>query len=399
MNKLQPKDLSALGANTRLVAAGRESGAYHGFVNPPVYHASTVLSASVKELLGRTQPYIYGRRGTPTSAALEQALIAMEGGAGVALCPSGLSACSTALLSCLGSGDHLLMTDSVFGPVRHACEGQLRRMGIETTYYDPQIGSGVAALIRKNTRAIYVEAPGSLTFEVQDVPAIAAVAHAHDITVLADNTWSSPLFFDAHRHGVDLSIHAATKYLVGHSDAMLGTISASARAWPALKAWHGDLGMCVGPDDIYLTLRGMRTLGVRMQQHRQGALAVAGWLRSRPEVRRVLHPAFEECPGHAIWKRDFSGSSGLFSVVMQPAPDSAVAAFLDGLSLFGLGYSWGGYESLALPFNPATVRSATGWQAEGPCIRFHIGLEDAADLIADLAAGLERFAALAGNYR
>nr|WKF55815.1 Cystathionine beta-lyase MetC [Paraburkholderia busanensis] len=378
---------------TRLMLAGRDPGAYHGFVNPPVYHGSTVLSPTTHDLLNRTQPYIYGRRGTPTSDALEHALCELEGGAGAVLCPSGLSACTLALLTCLSPGDHLLMTANVYGPVRHACDGVLRRMGIDTTYYDPLVGADLAPLIRPRTRAIYVESPGSYTFEVQDVATLANVAHAHGLTVIADNSWATPLFYRPHDHGVDLSIQAGTKYLVGHSDAMLGTVSANAASWPALKQLHGDLGLCVGPDDMYLALRGLRTLGVRLRQHQDNAHAVASWLRQQPQVNGVLYPAFDDCPGHALWKRDFKGASGLFSVILHAAPDTALAAMLDPLELVGLGYSWGGFESLAVPFDLAEHRIASHWPAGSIGVRLHIGLEDPADLIADLAAGLQRFSA------
>ncbi|MDQ0468331.1 cystathionine beta-lyase [Labrys wisconsinensis] len=391
MKKITKTDLAAFGENTRLVVGGRDPAAQHGFVNPPVYHGSTVLAPTVKDLIGRTQKYVYGRRGTPTSEALEEALAAVEGAAGVVLCPSGLSAVTTALLSCLSAGDHLLMTDSAYGPTRHACDAVLGRFGIETTYYDPRIGGDIAGLMRPNTRAVYLESPGSLTFEVQDVPAIAAAAHARGATVLLDNTWATPLFFKAHAHGVDLAIQAGTKYIVGHSDAMFGTISAAASAWPRLKAFHGDTGLCAGPDDIYLAMRGLRSMGVRLRQHQESGLAVARWLAARSEVQRVLHPALPGDPGHALWQRDFTGASGLFALVLTPAPEAAVEAFLDGLKLFGLGYSWGGFESLAIPFDASPYRTASAWNPGGPCVRLHIGLEDVADLIRDLEEGLERF--------
>lgn len=383
-------DGPAYGDDTRLALAGRSPAAWHGFVNTPVFHGSTVLSPTVKDLLQRTQPYIYGRRGTPTSDALEHAIVELEGSAGAVLCPSGLSACTLALLSCLKPGDHLLVTASVYGPVRHACDGVLARLGIETTYYDPLAHTSIETLLRPQTRALYVESPGSYTFEVQDVAALARIGHAHGLTVLADNSWATPLFFRPHDHGVDLSIHAGTKYLVGHSDAMLGSVSATSAAWPALKQLHGDLGLCVGPDDIYLALRGLRTLGVRLRQHQQNALKVAHWLKQRPEVQAVLHPAFDDCPGHDIWRRDFTGSSGLFSVILQPMLDVALEALLDGLALFGLGYSWGGFESLVVPFELDAHRLDTRWPAGGRGVRLHVGLEDPADLIADLAAGFER---------
>jgi cystathionine beta-lyase len=381
---------------TRLSHAGSEPGNNHGFVNPPVYHASTVTFPNIDTMLKGAQRYTYGRRGTPLSEALEGAVTEIEGAAGTVLTPSGLAACSTALLSCLSAGDHLLVTDSVYLPTRHFCGGVLKRLGVETEYYDPTIGAGVAALMRPNTRAVFLEAPGSQTFEMQDVPAIAAVARAGGATVIMDNTWATPVFFRPLDHGVDLSIQAATKYFVGHSDAMLGTIAASERAWPALKKTHGDLGLCVGPDDVYLGLRGLRTLAVRLKQHEASALTVARWLRERPEVARVLHPALEEDPGHAIWKRDFTGSSGLFGFVTRPGDVAGVKAMLDGLRLFGLGYSWGGFESLAITADPRAYRTATRWSEAGHLVRLQIGLEDPGDLIADLDAGLQRLAASGG---
>lgn len=391
-------DESAIGSDlspeTRLVVGGRDPFAYHGFVNPPVYHASTVLYPSADDLIAHRARYQYGRRGTPTSEALEGALQALEGPrcAGVALVPSGLSAVSTALLAALKSGEHVLVTDSAYRPTRTFCDGVLARLGVETTYYDPLIGAGIAGLFRPNTRAVFVEAPGSQTFEMQDVPAIAAAAHERGVTVLMDNTWATPLYFQAFAKGVDLSIQAGTKYIGGHSDVMLGTISANASLWPRLKETVTTMGLCVGPDDMYLALRGLRTLGVRLERHRQSALRIAGWLRERPEVRRVLHPAMEDDPGHAIWRRDFTGSSGLFSIVLEPIADTAVRAFLDALALFGMGFSWGGYESLVILFDCAGYRTATRWAPGGPALRFHVGLEDPNDLITDLERG---FAAMA----
>jgi cysteine-S-conjugate beta-lyase len=379
---------------TRLVLGGRDPETNHGFVNPPVYHASTVLYPSAEDFLARRARYVYGRRGTPTSEALESALRDLEGPAcaGVALLPSGLAAISTALLSVLEAGDHVLVTDSVYQPTRKFCNGVLKRYGITTSYYDPLIGAGIAALIQPNTRAVYLEAPGSLSFEVQDVPAIAAAAHARGAVVLMDNTWASPLYFRPFDKGVDLSIQAATKYICGHSDVMLGTVSANETTWSRLNDTVYALGLCVGPDDIYLGLRGLRTMGVRLAQHYQAGLKVARWLAARPEVARVLHPALETCPGHATWQRDFSGASGLFSVVLKPVSQTAVNAFLDEIDLFGIGASWGGFESLAIPFDCTPVRTATKWAPGGPTVRFHIGLEDTDDLIGDLERG---FAALA----
>jgi cysteine-S-conjugate beta-lyase len=396
MTRKTPADLSQqpLKPATRLVTSGRDPAANHGFVNPPVQHASTVLYPTAEDFRARRARYLYGRRGTPTSEALEGALRELEGPAcaGVALMPSGLAAISTALLAVLAAGDHVLVTDSVYQPTRKFCSGVLKRLGITTSYYDPMMGDNIAALIQPNTRAVFVEAPGSLSFEVQDVPAIAAAAHARGALVLMDNTWASPLYFRALDKGVDLSIQAATKYIGGHSDVMLGTVSANAATWQRLIDTVHALGLCVGPDDAYLGLRGLRTLGVRLAQHDQAGRKVARWLSDRPEVARVLHPAFDSCPGHVLWQRDFSGASGLFSIVLKPVSEAAVNAFLNELTLFGMGASWGGFESLAIPFDCAAIRTATKWAPGGPTVRIHIGLEDTDDLIGDLERG---FAALA----
>jgi cysteine-S-conjugate beta-lyase len=385
----------ALKPATRLVVGGRDPAANHGFVNPPVHHVSTVLYPTAEDFLARRARYLYGRRGTPTSEALEDALRALEGPecAGVALLPSGLAAISTALLAVLNAGDHLLVTDSVYQPTRKFCDGVLRRYGVATTYYDPLIGGGIDALIQPNTRAVFVEAPGSLSFEIQDIPAIAAAAHAKGAVVLMDNTWATPLYFRAFDKGVDLSIQAATKYIGGHSDVMLGTVSANAATWARLADTVHALGLCVGPDDVYLGLRGLRTMGVRLAQHHQAGLKVARWLGERPEIACVLHPALDSCPGHSLWRRDFLGASGLFSVVFKPVAQTAVNAFLDELRLFGIGASWGGFESLAIPFDCAPIRTATKWAPGGPTVRIHIGLEDIDDLIDDLERGFAAFAA------
>ncbi|MBV6487809.1 MAG: Cystathionine beta-lyase MetC [Pseudorhodoplanes sp.] len=379
---------------TRLVVAGRDSAEFHGFVNPPVYHASTVLYPNAADLVAHRARYQYGRRGTPTSEALENTIRAIEGPlcAGVSLLPSGAAAISTALLSVVAAGDHILITDSVYRPTRVFADSILARLGVETTYYDPLVGGDIAGLIRGNTRAVFVEAPGSQSFEMQDVPAIAQAAHARGAVVLMDNTWATPLYFNAFAHGVDLSIQAGTKYIGGHSDIMFGTVSANAATWPKLKETVGTLGLCAGPDDIYLALRGLRTMAVRLERHQRAGLAVARWLQQRPQVLRVLHPALEDDPGHAIWKRDFKGASGLFSVILRPAPEKAVHALLDTLQLFGLGYSWGGYESLAIPFDCAPYRTATTWAPGGPALRLHIGLEDLGDLISDLERGFAAYA-------
>ncbi|MCZ7643004.1 MAG: PLP-dependent transferase [Pseudorhodoplanes sp.] len=379
---------------TRLVVAGRDSAEFHGFVNPPVYHASTVLYPNAADLVAHRARYQYGRRGTPTSEALENAIRAIEGPlcAGVSLLPSGAAAISTALLSVVAAGDHIpdhrqrLPADPGFrrqhpGPARR--RDHLLRSAGRRRHRRPDPG---------NTRAVFVEAPGSQSFEMQDVPAIAQAAHARGAVVLMDNTWATPLYFNAFAHGVDLSIQAGTKYIGGHSDIMFGTVSANAATWPTLKETVGTLGLCAGPDDIYLALRGLRTMAVRLERHQRAGLAVARWLQQRPQVLRVLHPALEDDPGHAIWKRDFKGASGLFSVILRPAPEKAVHALLDTLQLFGLGYSWGGYESLAIPFDCAPYRTATTWAPGGPALRLHIGLEDLGDLISDLERGFAAYA-------
>jgi cystathionine beta-lyase len=312
--------------------------------------------------------------------------------AGVALLPSGLNAISMAILSAAGAGDHILVSDSVYEPTRVACNTVLKRLGIATTYYDPLIGARITELFKPNTRLVFVEAPGSLSFEMQDVPAIAAASHAKGALVAMDNTWATPLYFRALDFGVDLSIQAGTKYIAGHADVMIGMVAANAAAWPQLHKTVGTLGLCVGPDDMYMALRGLRTLSVRLARHQESALKIARWVQQRPEIARVLYPALESDPGHAIWRRDFSGACGLFAVVLKPAPDKSVRAFLDALTLFGLGYSWGGFESLVIPFDCTKCRTATKWEPGGPALRFHVGLEDVDDLIADLERG---FAALA----
>jgi cystathionine beta-lyase len=381
---------------TKLVTAGRDPKSYHGFVNPPVYHASTVLYPCAEDYVAHRARYQYGRRGTPTTEALELALQELEGPqcAGVALVPSGLAAISSALLAVVRSGDHVLVTDSAYGPTRTFCDQILARLGVATTYYDPLVGAGIADLLRPNTRVVYLESPGSQSFEMQDIGAIVKAAKAKDIITMIDNTWATPLYFRPLDHGVDLSIQAGTKYIGGHSDVMLGTVSANAATVAALKNTVRYTGLHEAPDDTYLALRGLRTLGIRLARHFESGLAVARWLEERPEVLRMLHPALPTDPGYAIWKRDFTGASGLFSMVLKPVPQKAYYAFLDTLELFGIGASWGGYESLAIPFDCTTYRTATHWQPGGPTVRFHIGLEAVEDLIADLERG---FAALAAS--
>jgi cystathionine beta-lyase len=378
---------------TRLANAGRDPFAHHGYVNTPVYHASTLLYPSTEDYLAHCGRYQYGRRGTPTSEALTTALADLEGPQceAVVLLPSGLAAISAALLSVVRAGDHILVTDSAYGPTRKFCDAILPRYGVTTTYYDPTIGAGIASLMQPNTVAVFIESPGSLSFEIQDVPAIAAVAHARSAAVLMDNTWASPIHFRALEKGVDLSIQSGTKHVGGHSDVMLGTVASNRAAWRHLKETVFEMGLCVGPDDMFLGLRGLRTLGVRLAQHYAAGMKVARWLEARPEILRVLHPALESHPGHAIWKRDFTGACGLFSVVFKPTPVKAVHAFLNKLTLFGIGDSWGGFESLAIPFDCTPVRTATPWAPGGPTVRFHIGLEDVSDLIADLEEGFAAF--------
>jgi cystathionine beta-lyase len=375
---------------TRLVTAGRDTTAQKGFVNPPVVHGSTVLYPTAADLHAHRGEFQYGRHGTPTTKALQEALMALEGPqcAGVGLAPSGLAAITTTLLAVLKAGDHFLVSDSAYRPTRNFCNGLLARYGVETSYFDPLIGAGIAELFQPNTRAVLVEAPGSQSFEMPDIPAIAAVAHGRGAWVIDDNTWATPLYHRSLEQGVDISIQAGTKYIGGHSDIMFGTISANSRAWPQIVENIRLLGVCAGPDDVFLALRGLRTLGVRLAQHHHSGLDIARWLMARPEVLRVLHPGLESDPGHAIWKRDFSGASGLFSVVLKPASPGAVDALLDTVKLFGMGYSWGGFESLIIPFDCTGYRTATAWSPGGPTLRLHIGLENVEDLKADLERGL-----------
>jgi cystathionine beta-lyase len=380
-------------AETRLVTSGRDTKAQKGFVNPPVVHGSTVLYPTAEDLHAHRGEFQYGRHGTPTTRALQQTLMALEGPqcAGVGIAPSGLAAISTTLLAVLKAGDHILVCDNIYRPTRNFCQGMLARYGVETTYFDPLIGAGIAALFKPNTRAVMVEAPGSQSFEMPDVPAIAAAAHAHGALVIDDNTWATPLFRRALEQGVDISIQAATKYIGGHSDIMFGTISANAKTWPVIAENIRLLGVCAGPDDVFLALRGLRTLAVRLAQHHRAGLEMARWLQDRPEVVKVLHPALESDPGHAIWKRDFTGASGLFSIVLKDAPQKAVDALLDTVTLFGMGFSWGGFESLVIPFDCSSYRSATRWAPAGPTLRLHIGLENVEDLKADLDRGFAAF--------
>jgi cystathionine beta-lyase len=369
---------------TKVARLGRESHLTGPFVNPPVVHASTVLFQTTDDMIEGRQRYLYGRRGTPTSEALESAINELDGAAGTVICPSGLSAAATALQSCLRNGDNILVTDSVYEPVRRLLERTLEPFGITTTFYDPLIGAGVAALFQPNTKAIYTEAPGSLTFEMQDIPAIVEAAKKQNLIVLTDNTWATSLGFRPLAIGVDITIVAATKHIGGHSDLMLGLVSANQRTWPALKRTHGDLGLFAGPDDISNALRGLRTMPLRLERSTASGLSVARWLERRSEVARVLFPALESDPGHALWKRDMNGGCGLFGVVFKGWTEERAKRFIDSLALFGIGASWGGFESLAILARPARARTATAWEPEGPLVRIYIGLEDPDDLIADL---------------
>jgi cysteine-S-conjugate beta-lyase len=383
---------------TKVVQAGRRAEWTGPIVNPAVWRASTVLYDDVAALKAGNHSnedgrFFYGRRGTPTQWALAEALTELEPGAeGTMLYSSGVAAVTGALLSVLKPGDDLLMVDSAYDPTRSFCDHFLKSMGVTTVYYDPMVGGDIRALVTPTTRAIFLESPGSHSFEVQDTPAIVAVAKAKGITTILDNTWATPLYFPAMVHGIDLSINACTKYVVGHSDAMIGAVTANAAHYPALRLTAQQLGHHVGPDDAWLALRGLRTMAVRLKQHETSALKIAHWLSDQPEVARVLHPALPECPGHAFWQRDFKGATGLFSFVLNGGTEAARNALIDSLHHFGIGYSWGGFESLAVPSDPGKWRTATKWEAAGPGVRLQVGLEDADDLIADLRAGLDVWA-------
>jgi len=371
---------------TRIVSEGRMSAEHFGAVNTPVYRASTILYPDLAAIKANSQPYTYGRRGTPSTQSFEDAISSLEGAARTVSVTSGIQAIGLAILSVCSAGDHLLMVDSCYEPTRTLCDRTLKRFGIQTSYYAPD--EDITAHLRPNTKAVFCESPGSLTFEVQDIPAIAKAAHAHGASVLIDNTWATPLFFRPLSHGVDLSIQAATKYVGGHADVMLGYVSANEKHAGRLHQVHGDLGLYASGDDCFLGLRGLRTLAVRLARHQETGLTLAGWLQARPEVARILHPALPGDPGHTLWKRDFSGACGLFGVVLKPVSEAGLAAFVDGLQHFGIGYSWGGFESLIVPAH--IHRTVRPFKAEGPVLRIHAGLEDPDDLIADLEKGLER---------
>ncbi len=388
----QPRPVAGPGANTRLVHAGSDPFEFHGFVNPPVARASTVLFPNAGTMSSHSQKYTYGTRGTPTTDALCEAINELEGAAGTVILPSGLAAVTVTLLAYLSSGDHALIVDTVYGNVRQFCDTALARLGVDVEYYDPAIGAGIDMLFKPNTRIVHLEAPGSNTFEMQDVPAISAVCHKHNIVVTMDNTWATPLYFRPLDFGVDVSIQASTKYPAGHADILMGTVSANEKHWPRLIEMHGALGMCAAPDDAYQVLRGLKTMGVRLERHYRSALPIAEWLEEHEDVERVLYPALPSFPNHDLWQRNFSGASGVFSFVLrvENATDFVrkAHAFLDALSLFGLGYSWGGFASLALAVELDTGRVLPVPDG-GPLLRLQIGLEDVPDLIQDLKRGFD----------
>lgn len=389
------------GKQTQLITAGRKQKWTKGVVNPPIQRASTIVFETVADkhhatLNRANKELFYGRRGTHTHFAFQEAMVEVEGGTGCALYPCGTAAIANSILSFIETGDHILMVDTCYEPTRDFCDKVMKKMGVETTYYDPVIGEDIEDLIQPNTKILFLESPGSITMEIQDVPTLAEIAHKHDIIVMLDNTWAAGVLFNPFEHGVDISIQAATKYIVGHSDVMLGTAVANQNHWDQLREQSYLMGQCVSPDDVYLGLRGLRTLDVRLRQHAENSLKVAKWLQTRPEVDHVRHPALETCPGHAFFQRDFQGGNGLFSFVLRNSVPAATTALLDGMEHFKMGYSWGGFESLILANEPKSfnkLRSVANPNFKGTLIRLHIGLENVDDLIADLEQGLERYQA------
>ncbi|HWJ87248.1 MAG TPA: cystathionine beta-lyase [Pelagibacterium sp.] len=396
MSDLKRNTAYPAGSETFLTHAGRDPGAQHGFVNTPIYRGSTVIFDSLDALDDSTIRFRYGRQGTPLTDGLETLVTGLEGAADTVLAPSGVAAISLALLSCLSSGDDVLITDSVYEPTRILAETVLRRLGITARYFDPRLGAGVAALLADNTRAVFLESPGSLTFEIQDLPAIAHALAGRDVTILIDNSWATPLFYRPLALGADIVIHSATKMFVGHSDVMMGTVSANDKHIDAVRQTHRTLGLTASPDDTYLATRGMRTLAVRMREHERRALDLARWLDGKTNVE-VFHPALPSHPDHAVFTRDFSGSGCLFSFLLPPAPRAAVAAMVDSMEIFGMGYSWGGFESLILPTDPTRIRTAVPWPHQGNLFRVHVGFEDLDALRADLEAGIARYFAAIGR--
>lgn len=380
--------------STRLTQLGRNPDEQAGFVNSPIYRGSTVIYKTFADIEQKRARFSYGTAGTPTIANLEDSWSALAGAAGTVLSPSGLGAIALSLFATLKAGDHLLVPDCVYRPTRNFCNNTLKRFGVETTYYDPMIGAGIEELIMPETTVIFLECPGSQSFEIQDVPAINAVAKKHGIKTIIDNTWATPVFFRAHELGCDISLEAGTKYLGGHSDLLMGLVSANAETWPQLRATYDSMAMLAGPEDCFLALRGLRTMHLRLKEAEKRGLEMAAWLKQRPEVSRVLHPALPDCPGHEIWKRDFSGSSGLFSIVLDGKyTKKGTTEMLEKMSIFSMGFSWGGFESLVIPFDCAEYRTATEWKPGGLTLRLQIGLEDMDDLKTDLDEGFARLRA------
>ena len=377
---------------TILTHGGRSPDEQFGFVNTPVYRGSTVLFKTLADLEAQEQRFLYGRAGNPTTQGVEDIITQLEGAHRTRLLPSGLAAITVALLSCLKAGDDVLISDSAYEPGRTFANSFLARMGISVRYYDPRIGSNLRELMQANTRAVLAESPGSLTFEIQNIPALATVAHENGARLIVDNSWASPLFFQPMKLGADLVVHAGTKMFVGHSDAFAGTISATEEAWPAVEANRAALGFFTSGDDAFLVARGLRTLAIRMKEHNQRSVAIAEWLETQPEVLKVLHPALPSHPDNVLFKRDFTGSGSLFGVILAPAPRASVAAFLDHLRVFTMGYSWGGYESLCLPVKLGKNRTAKPWTEEGNLFRLHVGFEGLDDLKADLSDAIGRYA-------
>lgn len=383
-------DLSKLRVETRLALAGRDTTRHDGAVNPAIHRATTLVIDDTADLYN-TPKKTYALEGMAVQDALKDALLAIEGGAAVTLAPSGLGACTLALLTIARAGGELLVVDSAYGPTRRFCNTVLHRLGVRTTYFDPHIGGDIAGLINENTCGVFLESPGSITFEVQDVPAIAAAAKARGVPTILDNTWSAGLYFKPFEHGIDLSVQALTKYQAGHADAFMGAVlSATPQMGERVKATYKQLGLGASPDDAYLVLRGMRSLSVRLDRQAASGLRIARWLETRPEVARVIHPALPSHPDHALWKRDFTGAAGVFGAVLKPVDDAKLKVMLENYALFSMGFSWGGYESLIIPCDDNITRTATPWKAEGPMIRLSIGLEHPDDLIADLTQGFAR---------